>query len=96
MVMNVNINDPYALINQAEAILQQTQNILRVVESLYGHSTTIASSWQSDTVDKESYLSSIDSSITKVKTLAGAMRATGNKLIAYARQQIANSNKSSN
>lgn len=93
---DIKINDPQTLISQSENLLQYAQNILRIVEDLKGHASSIGNAWQSDTLDKETYLSAINSSLNKMETLAAVIRATGNKLIYYARQQIANANNSSN
>lgn len=92
---NINVNDINALISQAENLFQFSQNILRSVEDLQGISGQISVAWQSDTVDKESYLKAINESLTKATTLAEAVRQLSVKLNNYAQKQLTTSNNGS-
>jgi len=86
------VKDPQALLDQAGNIAQINQNILRVKEELVGYCTQISSAWQSDTVDKESYLKILQENLAKVETLCAAVRALSNNLTAYAQREIQNMN----
>lgn len=87
-----NVKDPQALLDQAGNVAQIAQNILRVQEELNGYCNQISNAWQSDTVDKESYLKVLQSNLAKVETLTAALRALSNNLTAYAQQEIQNMN----
>ena len=87
---NIHINDADALIEQAGNVAQLNQNILRVQEDLLAAATRIRQAWASDTVDKETYLKTIETNLTKMATLASALRALSNNLIVYANRQKAN------
>ena len=80
------------LLQQAQNLAQINQNILRVKEDLTGCVGQISSAWQSDTVDKDSYLKKIEEELRKIETLTSALFALSNHLIALA-QQIPQHNK---
>lgn len=86
------VKDPQALLDQAGNIAQIGQNILRVNEELAGYCNQISNAWQSDTVDKESYLKVLQQNLAKVETLVAALRALSNNLSAYAQREIQNMN----
>ena len=88
--MNIDIKDANALIEQAGNVAQLNQNILRVQEDLIAAATRIRNAWTSDTVDKETYLKTIETNLTKIGTLGAALRALSNNLIVYANRQKAN------
>lgn len=87
-----NVKDPQALLEQAGNVAQLGQNILRVKEELTGYCSQISGAWQSDTVDKESYLKVLQENLVKVETLVAALRALSNNLTAYAQREIQNMN----
>lgn len=87
---NIHINDADALIEQAGNVAQLNQNVLRVQEDLSVAVGRIRNSWQSDTVDKETYLKTIETNLSKIGTLCAALKALSNNLIVYANQQKAN------
>ena len=86
------VKDPQALLDQAGNIAQMGQNILRINEELAGYCNQISNAWQSDTVDKESYLKVLQQNLAKVETLVAALRALSNNLSAYAQREIQNMN----
>lgn len=86
------VNNVQALLEQAGNIAQIGQNILRVNEELSGYCSQISNAWQSDTVDKESYLKVLQDNLVKIETLVAALRALSNNLTAYAQREIQNMN----
>lgn len=88
----INVKDPNALLEQAGNLGQLAQNILRVQEDLNGYCQQISNAWQSDTVDKESYLKTLQTNLTKMSTLVSALRALSNNLTSYAQKEIQNMN----
>jgi len=84
------INNPHALIEQAGNVYQLGQNTLRVQEELNSFCYQISSAWQSDTVDKETYLKTLQENLVKIETLVHALTALSNNLNAYAERAIAN------
>lgn len=89
---NFQINDANALLDQAGNLYQSSQNILRVQESLTGCCQRISSAWQSDTVDKESYLKVLQENLQKMETLAAAITSLGSNLTEFAQNAIATAN----
>lgn len=89
---NFQINDANALLQQAGNLQQLSQNILRVKEDLNGCCGRISSAWQSDTVDKESYLRVLQENLQKVETLAAAIESLGRNLTDFAQNAIATAN----
>ena len=88
--MTIEIQDANMLIEQAGAVAQLNNNILRVQEDLTAATTKIRNAWSSDTADKDTYLKQIETNLTKIQTLCSALRALSNNLIVYANQQKAN------
>lgn len=87
---NYEVSDLQALLEQAGNVAQLGQNILRVNEELSGYCSQISNAWQSDTVDKESYLKVLQDNLVKIETLVAALRALSNNLTAYAQREIQN------
>ncbi len=83
-----NVKDPQALLEQAGNLDQLGQNILRVNEDLTNYCQQIGSAWQSDTADKESYLSVLEENLRKIETLCSALRGLSYNLTYYAQQTI--------
>ena len=88
--MTIDIENPDMLIEQAGAVAQLNNNILRVEEDLQVATSRIRNAWESDTADKDAYLQQIETNLTKIETLCAALRALSNNLIVYANQQKAN------
>lgn len=80
------------LLEQSGNVAQLAQNILRVKEELYGYCTQISNAWQSDTQDKESYLGTLQTNLTKIDTLVSALKSLSNNLTTYAQREINNQN----
>lgn len=89
---NFQINDANALLNQAGNLYQSSQNILRVKEGLTGCCQRISSAWQSDTVDKESYLKVLQENLQKMDTLSSAIATLASNLTEFAQNSIATAN----
>lgn len=88
----IHINNPQALIEQASNVAQLSNNIARVQEDLLVLCQQISKAWQSNTVDKETYLSSLNKSLKKVEGLTLALSALSKNLQAYAQNQINTAN----
>lgn len=86
------VNSPSDLLEQSGNVAQLAQNILRVKEELYGYCTQISNAWQSDTQDKESYLGTLQTNLSKIETLVSALMSLSNNLTTYAQRQISNKN----
>lgn len=89
---NYEIKDPQALLEQAGNVAQIAQNILRVQEDLNGYCQQISNAWQSDTQDKESYLSGIQTNLAKTETLVSALMSLSRNLTTYATKEIQTKN----
>ena len=90
--MNVQINDPQLLISQAANLAQLASNIDRVQEDLTALSSKIGGAWSSDTVDKESYLSSLNTTLQRIGGLTGILMSLSKKLETYVVNQMQNAN----
>ena len=86
------VKDPQLLLEQAGNVYQLGQNILRIKEEINGYCQQIGNAWQSDTVDKESYLKNLQVNLSKMETLVAALRSLSNNLTAYAQREIKNMN----
>ncbi len=91
---NFEIQDAQRLLSQAGDLAQINQNIMRVKEQLDECIAQVNNAWQSDTQDRESYLSGIQKNIGKIDTLCAAIRSLSNKLNDFAEQSIRVSNNS--
>ena len=89
---NFQINDPNALIQQAGNLAQISQNVRRVQEELDACCGRISSAWQSDTVDKESYLKGLQENTRKMQVLSEALTSLSNNLTNFAQQAIRTAN----
>lgn len=89
---NYEIRDPQALLEQAGNVAQIAQNILRVQEDLNSYCSQISNAWQSDTQDKESYLSGIQTNLAKTETLVSALMSLSRNLTTYATKEIQTKN----
>ena len=89
---NFEIQDAQRLLAESGELEQLNQNILRVQEQLAECSSQVRGAWQSDTVDKESYLGNLDKNLQKIFTLSGALRSLSSKLNSFAEQSIRQAN----
>ena len=92
MTDNYQINDINQLLEQIGNIKQIRQNLYYVCTDLSTNINQIANAWQSDTVDKESYLSTIQKDIQNLDTLCNAISKLNSNLETFAlsAQRIAN------
>ena len=91
--MNIQINDVDALLEQAGDLSQLSSNISNVQGDLLAASTKISNAWASDTVDKETYLKSLNENLGKIATLTTALDGLSKSLTTYAEQQKQNEKK---
>ena len=89
---NFEIRQAEHLLEQAQAIAQLNQNVLRVQEELTASCAEIRNAWQSDTVDKESYLQGIEKNMQKIGNLTSALFKLSNHLTAFAQKSIQTAN----
>ncbi len=83
-----NIRDAQRLLSQSGELSQTNQNIMRVKEQIEEYINQISNAWQSDTQDKEAYLSGIKSALGKMSTLTVAVNSLATKLNSFAEQSI--------
>lgn len=92
MTDNYQINDINLLLEQIGNIKQIRQNIFYLYSDLDANINQIANAWQSDTVDKESYLSTIRKDLQNLDTLCNAVSRLNSNLESFAlsAQRISN------
>lgn len=92
MTDNYQINDINLLLEQIGNIKQIRQNIFYLYLDLDANINQIANAWQSDTVDKESYLSTIRKDLQNLDTLCNAVSRLNSNLESFAlsAQRISN------
>lgn len=92
MTDNYQINDINQLLEQIGNIKQIRQNLYYICADLNANINQIANAWQSDTVDKESYLSTIQKDLQNLETLGNAVNRLNSNLeiFALSAQRISN------
>jgi len=91
---NFEIKDAPLLLSQAGDLAQVNQNILRISEQLGDYCNQISNAWQSDTVDKTSYLGNLEKNVQTINQLCRAINELSNKLTDFAQQSIRTANNS--
>lgn len=89
---NFEIQDAHRLLEQAGDLDQVNNNIRAAKENISSCCDQISGAWQSDTVDKDSYLKTIRDNIQKLDTLNSAIKSLGASLRDFATQAINTAN----
>ncbi len=89
---NYQINDVDQLLEQVGNLRQTVQNILVIHEDLTSYVSQIRNAWQSDTEDRDSYLTTLEKDLTNLYNLNSAVDKLNANLesFALASKQIAN------
>ena len=83
----IEIKDVEKLMTQASQVEAVTKVVQTLKEELLSNCNQVSGAWQSETVDKESYLKDLTENIEKLSTLAQALTTLGNRLQTYAQEQ---------
>ena len=86
------ISDANLLLDQLGDLQQVQNDILRVKESLSSCCDQIGAAWQSDTIDKQSYLESINKNLYKMDLVNQALNILVADLTSYATDLIRTAN----
>ena len=86
----IEIKDADLLLEQAGDLAQMANNISSTSTDLSAANKKIAGAWASDTVDKDSYLKTLNDNITKIQTLVTAISGLSKVLTIYAERHKQN------